>query len=480
MTGPAQFKPDTPSGDYEAMAPYWRMANDLIEGADAVRAAGRMYLPQLPDESHADYDYRRKAAKFTNVYRDVVESLAAKPFRKEVAIKAGASAAIMALAEDIDGQGNSLHVFAASTFFAGINSAVDWILVDAPKALDLGKRTASVADQKAAGVRPYWVRIPAHCMLAVESAAIGGRQEIVHARWQENISIREGFAEKSVRRIRILERPKQPGGNYGPATWTVYEEREGIRVGEKVWVEIDSGPISIGVIPLVPFIAGRRKGGSWQFVPPMKDAAHLQLDLYRAETDLQNIKTLICFPMLTGQGISPDAAGTLYAGPNRVLYTTNTEAKWSFLEPQATSLDFLAKEIDRIERQLRDIGRQPLTAQTGNLTVVTTAFAASKANSVISAWTLNLKDALEQALKLTAAFISDPSQPEVEIDQDFDLRLDGEHDVECLSDMRSRGDLSRATFWSELKRRGLLSAEFDPVVEAARIEQETADRYPGE
>jgi hypothetical protein len=85
------------------------------------------------------------------------------------------------------------------------------------------------------------------------------------------------------------------------------------------------------------------------------------------------------------------------------------------IEPDATSLKFLAEEIEKTIQQMRELGRQPLTAQTGNLTVVTTQFAAQKGNSAIQAWALNLKDAMENALRYTAMWLKEEAEAEFEL-----------------------------------------------------------------
>jgi hypothetical protein len=82
-----QATPDTLSSDHLAMKPFWDMVADILDGAAAMRklpSGKNPYLPQFPNESSADYQYRVENAKFTNIYRDIVESLAAKPFTKEV------------------------------------------------------------------------------------------------------------------------------------------------------------------------------------------------------------------------------------------------------------------------------------------------------------------------------------------------------------------------------------------------------------
>ena len=122
--------PNTPSADWRAMSGYWEKVDAIVNGRDSMIKAGEEYLPKFPNETRNDYAFRLKTAKFTNVYRDILEGLAQKPFAHEVMINESAPNALKELAEDVDGRGNHLHVFAAETFFAGINKAVDWILVD--------------------------------------------------------------------------------------------------------------------------------------------------------------------------------------------------------------------------------------------------------------------------------------------------------------------------------------------------------------
>lgn len=469
--------PDTQSCDYKEMLPYWEMVETILNGADAMRKAGQKYLPQFPNEADANYNYRRKNAKFTNIFRDLVEGLASKPFAKQVDLVDGkASEQIKALAEDIDGAGNHLHVFAGDVFFNGIASAVDWILVD-HTTVPAG---ATVADEREMGARPYWVRIPALRMLWVESAMIGGKEQFTYAVIYEPTTVREGFEEKAVNRVRILVRdktvtPTETGGqtvSYAPARFELWEQQTTVQAKNAggSWNKINEGPISIGIIALVPFLTGRRKEGSWQVLPPMKDVAHLQVEHYQQETNLKSAKEQTAFPMLAGNGITPpvDQAGNPVMapiGPSAVLYAPmgqdGQHGEWKYIEPTAESLKFLAAEVDKTEQQMRELGRQPLTAQTGNLTVVTTAFAAQKGNSAVQAWALNLKDALELAFVYTCMWLKDASKPEVTVYTDFAIDIETDKAAEVLLKMREGKDISREALIVEAKRRDWLSPEYD-------------------
>lgn len=468
------------------------MVSDILNGSKAMRDrrvnSVNPYLPKFPEEATADYEYRVTTAKFTNIYRDIVESLAAKPFTKEVKIEEGAPELFKTFVEDVDGSGNHLHVFAQNSFFHGINNAIDFIVVDYVKVAP----GSTLADERKMNARPYWVHVPAERMIALYSARIGAKEELVHARIFESGTVQDGYDEQSTNRIRVYNRAPitDEAGTitgYEPATYEVYEQHETKSTGgakSSSWQLIDSGPLSIGIIPVVPVIMGRRVEGTWRFIPPLQDAAYLQIEHFQQETGLKSIKELTAFPMLVGSGFQPplneaNEIEPVPTGPRAILYAPPTSEgsspDWKFIEPSAQSLKFLAEEVKTTEQQLREIGRQPLTAQTGNLTVVTTAFAGDKANSVIQAWALNMKDALENALKITAMWWNMKDGPTVQIDTDFDIGLSAEKDPDFLLRMRANNDLSARALADEFKRRNILSAEYDFDEDSERLLEDIVD-----
>lgn len=481
--------PDTTSSDYDSMFPYWSKVADILGGATAMRklpVGGNPYLPQFPNESLADYQRRVQNAKFSNIYRDIVESLAAKPFTKEVTLAEGAADQYKQMAEDIDGAGNHLHVFAGQAFFDGINNAVDWIMVDYVRM----RPGSTLADERRMNARPYWVHVPARRVLAVYSGRIGAEEVLTHVRILESGKQRDpnGYGEVETTRVRVYDRApivdEETGEtvNYAPATYEVLEQKSYSSGGRTstTWESVDSGPISIGIIPMVPVIMGRRKEGSWRFIPPLQDAVELQIEHFQQESGLKHASENAAFPMLAGNGVTPPMVpnprageegqpamvpGTVPVGPKTVLYAPPNDqgehGEWAFIEPAGSSLKFLADEVDKTEKQLRELGRQPLTAQTGNLTVVTTAFAAQKGNSLIQAWAMNLKDALENAWAVTAMWLGQSNAPAVFVNTDFDIGLSDDQDPATLLQMRASGDLSHKTLCGEFQRRGILSAEFD-------------------
>lgn len=474
-------KPDTRASDMEAMLPKWQKVRAIFGGLDELRRQAATYLPQLPKESAARYEFRVQVSKLTNVYSDIIENLAHRAFAKEVTLKDDTTDTTFdEFAADVDGRGNSLHVVTSESFYNAIGFGIDWILVDYTKGVP---PNATVAQERRLGARPYWVRYPVESVLAAYTAQIEGREQFVHVRLLEHKTVRTGFGESPEKRVLEFNREQSRDADGNPvwsgANLTVWREHKD-KSGKTEWkIEEPKRPLTIEPIPLVPVLTGRRRGKGWKFKPPMQDAADLQITLFQQETGLEFAKTMTAYPMITGNGVSPDIGDDgrvvpLETGPGIALYAPNSgeggSSSWDILEPSATSLKFLADDVASTTKELRELGRQPLTAQSsGNLTKITTAFAAKKGNSAVKAWAINAADAFNLAMKYTALWFKSDLRPEVEIGTDFDTSESEDDGYAHVLSLRKSGEISRDATLHEAKRRGILDAKYDPDADADLI-----------
>ena len=474
-TGPA-----TQSLDYKEMSPHWNVVDRILAGRDAM-ITDKALLPKFEGESEASHKNRLDNARFTNIFRDIVENLTARLFNARLVLSDGDAQPLRDFAEDVDGCGNTVHQFSSDVAFHGISRGLDWILVD--YSADGETDGLSREQERQAGHRPIWRRYSANNVIAAESAYVDGEDVFTHVRLLETAVTRDGWEDTEHERVRVLNRePVVDLGSglttYGPATWDLYQYDKTATDEKKKWVLIDSGVFSIGVIPLVPFLTGRRKGKGWQIYPPMKDAADLQLEYYQQENALKHIKTMCAYPMLSGNGVSPDvdADGNpkpIVVGPQTVLYATAQTANgssgtayWSFVEPTGESLRYLSNELAATSNELRELGRMPLTAQSTNLTVVTTAYAAKKAGSAVQAWAFTLKDAVQRCMRFTAMWLLLPEQEYVTnavVTADFDLGLGDDNALDGLIGMYNSGIIDWDTVIHEAKRRALLDKDRELV-----------------
>lgn len=480
-----------PSSDYQEMSDYWDMISAIMGGTPKMRAAGQKYLPKFESESRDSYEERRQHAVFTNIFRSIVEDLAARPFTKEVDIKC--STAMSKLMENVDGQYTHINKFLGNWFQDAIANGVSFVFVDYARTdatiVDASGRTRrkTLAEERASGARPYAIMIPATDAIAVYSAMINGVEEFVHIRFREYFKRVDGFNEVVVEQVRVLTRDPILNGEglvvgFDKPRFELWEASSTFsRSRPAEFKKVAEGPITLDHIPFSALVIGKREKG-WVVLPAMNDAAYLQIEHYEAQNGVKNLKKMTAFPMITANGVDAPTnekgqVVPLPVGPRAVLYTGRPEqgtpaGSFSIIEPGGQSLTFLRDDVKDLAQELRELGRQPLTAASGNLTVVTTVFAARRGNAAIQNWALDLKDSAENFLMYMAKWMKDSQEPEVEMDLDFSLEP-GENDgfSDVLS-MRKDGDLSQETLWNEAKRRGRLSASFDPVKERELIEEE--------
>lgn len=464
---------DKPSRDNADMRPYWGKVAALVGGIDDMRAAGEKYLPKFPHEDKKDYEFRLSLAKLTNIHNEIVGSLSDKPFQEDVEFSEDDGKSVpeefKTLAEDMTGTGDNLTVFAKSVFTNGLRYVIDWIFVDYPET-EPGK-IYTQAEGKALSLRPYFSRVSAENILEVKAKFINAKRVLTYLR-----QLIPG--EKPM--VRIFE------NDNGVVSWAEHQKNT-----HEEWVEIRSGVLSIDVIPFVPFITGEKEGNGWCFVPPLRDMVELQFVLYRQESGLEFTKAMAAFPMLAGNGVRPqmEADGKtvkkIAVGPHITLYAppdgAGNSGAWTYVEPSAQSLTFLAADIKETKQDLRQLGKQPLSAQSGNVTVITATMAAGKSRSFVKACGKALSDTLENAFVIAGKFmgIKDAEySPEVEIFEDYDDVTEG--DIEALGTARANGDISRSAYLKELKRRRILSSQFDEETDAKELLDETPGEDTGE
>lgn len=478
------------------MLPDWTMIADIRAGARAVKARGETYLPRYEAEASGAYKKRLEATPWRPEFTDALRNLSSKPFSKAVALQGEPPQQIKDISEDIDGEGNDLHSFARETFVEGVAAGVVGIYVTFP-AVDPAK---TVAEEKASGVRPYWVRLCADNILALYTVKVNGRDVVQHIRLKECSVERNGFAETTTERVRVIEI-----GADGMPVWTLYKKV--VSDKEVSWPLESSGSITLPIIPVVLFFTGERFG-NYRVKPPLVDLAVMQLEIFRALSREDEILTYAGSPMLKAKGMAPPAptpqqvrmddpnrpgefivglatgggsAPQITVGPKTILFAPPSEMPggqpdWDFIQPNAANITAVSASVDNKITHFRRLAMQPETHQSGNLTATAAAIDSAKAHTAIEVWANGLKDVLEQAFVFTCQWLKIEANVQVSVHTDFGIDSEGTDEAANLITMRGTNDLSQRTLWDELQRRGILGPQFDPDEEEKRI----LDEVPGD
>lgn len=442
--------PSTPSLAHASLAPLWAMIKAILAGAKTIRAAGETYLKKFPAESKEEYARRNDSAPWRPEFEDAVRAISAKPFTDEAKLAGEPSTDIKALAEDIDGRGNNLNVFAKDVFEGGVTLGAHGILVDFPTM----RPGATLAEEKAAGARPYWVSVGADEIIALRTTKVGAREIVTQLRLREIATVQDGFEEKTVEKIRVLE----------PGRWQVWHQVESATTRQKEWQVEAEGTLTLDEVPFVFYATAKRVGA--QYVrPPLLDLADMQIELYRQLSNKEQIFTIAGSPMLSADGMSaPTDGSAVETGPGRVLYAPGAEGVttgWKYVQPDAANLKEIREDCEATIEDMRRLGLQPMLPKTGNVTATASGVEAAKAHTAVGTWANGLKDALEQAFVFTAKWMKSSESVSVSVHTDFGIALQGVEEIKVLLESYKAGIISRETLIDELIRRGVLGPQFD-------------------
>src|SRR5579859_7262402 len=110
-----------PSAAVTTMGQNWPLVDALLGGTPAMRAAGKAYLPQWPNEGDEDYKARLASATLFPAFSHTADVLVGKPFSKPVVLSEEAPEQLVEWSEDIDLQGQNLHSFAAGVCHSALS-----------------------------------------------------------------------------------------------------------------------------------------------------------------------------------------------------------------------------------------------------------------------------------------------------------------------------------------------------------------------
>jgi len=449
--------------------------SDILDGVEAIRARRSTYLPRYEIETQGDYDRRLSSAPWRPEFADILQTLASKPFGRDVTLKGNVPDDIQGtvdpstkmrsggLVDDIDGRGNSLTVFASDAFSNAVAKGAHAILVDHPPMPD----NASRADEKTAGARPYWIQVPIDNIIALYTDVEGGREVITHARIRECRTERDGYGEKIVNQIRVLE----------PGTSEVFEQdTKGIWVSQGVTPMVRGGKHHS--VPLALCFLGKRLGMQ-EVRLPLQSVSDMQIELFQALSRYEEILVYAGSPMLSGNGIAPpsEKERAIALGPKTILFAPRIgdgpTPYWDFVQPNPANITAIKASVEAIQSDMRRIGLQPLTEQPGNPTATGKAIDAAKAHSAVKSWALLQNDAIEQAMVFTAQYLGIETTIQTEVSTDFSVLPYAAEPLKALLTARATKDISHETLIGSLKRFDVLPADFDMLTNEVQLAAES-------
>ena len=427
----------------------------LMGGTQAMRKAGKTYLPKFTAETDDTYRERLALSWLFNGYRKTVRDMTGRVFRKSVEVAEDTPDQIKEWCANIDLSGRDLSTFARDVFEDGIDAGISYIMVDAP-----ARNTALTrAQSQAQGLRPFMVHLHVEDVLGWRSEVINNVSVLAQLRIMESLTEQDPqdeFADVTIDQVRVLDRT-----DAGVMT-RLY------RKGERdQWTLYDEPTVSdMTEITVVPFYANRT--GFFTGDPLLDDLADVNIAHWQSQSDQRNILHFARVPILFGSGRTDDEPITISVGQMTTASDPAADLKW--VEHSGQAIGAGRQDLKDLEFQMETHGLQLLVAKPGSESATGAALNTEKETSTLSMTADALKDALEQAMMWMVQFggMGDVS-PTISVNKEFTVGMMNAQEMSVLLQAVQSGNMSRETFLRELARRGMVASDLDVDDEAERI-----------
>lgn len=447
------------------------ICRDAYSGPLHMRKKAQTYLPAFPRESVEAYKDRLNTSVFYDAFARTVDGLTGMVFRKPPTLSADVPSPIQELWENIDGQGAHGQVFLRERHRDGEIDGHFAIFVDMQRVEEGAAR--SRAQERALGLRPYWVGIRKQDVIGFRTQVIGGVTRVTHFRYKETDTEPDGaYGEKQVRKVR--EYNLVPTEDGYQVEFIVHALRANDQ-SKELWVEDDRGFMSIDEIPVSVGYLGERLG-ILETDPPHLALALENIKHYQLVSDNDNILHVASVPQLAIYGADPE--GDQVVSVNNAWKFTSSDARMEYVEPDGNGLDAMEKRIAKSEHRMAILGLSTLMSETRQAETATSKrINKAESDSALASHARATQDAAEEAIRLTAKWLGVEDQLAdrgtsrwLAMSNDFEnLQLDAQT-IGALANLVAIGKLTQETMWAILQRGEILPDDFDAETEAALLE----------
>lgn len=459
------------SSEYNEQVGSWVKIQTVLDGTEAMRGAGRSYMPQHWEESDGAYEERLSRNTLYNKTEITLDIWAGRPFEELLQEDENEPppAQILEITDNIDLAGTDVDVFARRWFKDGVAKGFSHVLVEYPRREEVEGRARTLADDRAEAVRPYWVHIRPEHLFFAEAVMVDGRELLNEIRMFEVYQEREMFGTIEKPQIRRMFLMMDEAGNRRVGV-EIYHPVEKAKKEEDKWRIFDSYVMEIDEIPLVTFYADR--DAFMTAKPPLEDLVDLNIAHWQSTSDQRAVVTVARFPMLALSG-GTDENQELTIGPHEWLWSPDPQGKFYYVEHSGKAIEAGRKDLEDLENQMSAYGAMFMQKKPGNPTATARALDSAEMTSPLQDAAFRFNDAMSVALYLTARWMGLDDGGKMLAQTDFEPMSFESGDTKILLEARKNRDLSNRTFLTELKRRTILDEGVDVDDEMTALEEET-------
>jgi hypothetical protein len=406
----------------------WKKCRDVMNGSEAVKAAGELYLPRLSDQTDPEYSAYKARATFYGATGRTVKGLSGTVLRKPPTIeypdegKEGIFKHLGEAGEDIN-----LVIQQLLDEVCGVGRM--GVMVDAPEGENADPYVIQYYAENIINWREEMIRQP---------EGVDGRKGPVRRltlvvlqeqKMEPDPDDVEGYAVKKVETIRVLRLDSE-----GLYEQELFEKRETLQDQRH-----PSGPkktewISVGVtqpkykggqrLDYIPFLFLNPTGVSAEVEkPPLLELVNMNISHYLSSADLEHGRHFTGLPTLYAAGFDPKET-KMRVGSAKAWVTENVGAKAGYIEFGGQGLSTLENALKEKESKMAVLGARLLEEQQANpetATAVTLRQIGEK--SILAVIAGVVSDVMTQIVRWIGrwAAIAGSEEGKIELNQVYDV-----------------------------------------------------------
>ncbi len=438
------------------MAVLWAVVEALLGGTSVMRTK-KEYLPQWPQEDDISYKNRLAVATLFPALKRTLSVMTGKPFSKQLTLEEDVPPRLVEYCQDINLEGQNLHVFSVEVFSEAMAFGLCGILVDFP-VIDPNAAPRTVAEEKAIGARPYFTFVRHNQLLGWKTSKRNGVPYLEQLRIKEEVEIADGeFGTKCIEQVRVL----------APGVWVTYRKNE-----KDEWLPHENGLTTLSIIPFVPFYGTRL--GFMEGVSPLQDLAYLNVKHWQSQSDQDTILHIARVPILVTIGAEPletgDGAQTVSAS-SRINIPMGGDMK--YVEHGGAAIEAGQTSLEKLEEQMIQTGAELLVSKPGAVRTATESSQDAEGNkSDLQRIVEGFEDSMDQALQIMAMWVQEAQGGHISLFKDFGAFNLTDASAQLILSMQQGGLITRETALMEFKRRGVLHPDLIESDELEKVDEE--------
>ena len=341
---------DSTHPDYDAHLHQWRRCRDCVDGSDAIKSRGEVYLPRLSDQNGDEYSAYTMRAYWFGAAARTVQGLAGTVMRKEPITEA--PAVLDDVLADATQTGISFEAFCKTALEEVLKTGRYGVLVDMPD--------AQTIDQ-----RPYWVGYEAEQIVNWQTEMQGGIPTLIMVVLLESVVEEDPDDPYKLTQLeQYRELWLEHSTAVSPARYhqQLWRKQKNVERGKEEWVRF--GPEITPVFrmtPLdyVPFCFMNPTTITPAIAkPPILDLADANLSHYRNSADLEHGRHFCGLPTPWIAGFPVETK--LKIGSSVAWVATDHQARVGMLEFTGQGLKALELALENKSKDMAVLGARLL------------------------------------------------------------------------------------------------------------------------